>query len=220
MKKKLQFLIIMLLSLLLLIACGTAEEPKDKIAPDNMTADTEKDDTNEKDEVTTEGDTQSGENDSTIPVEKALNYTTKGKEYTSETTIVDEANYSIQLLEGYELTQEEPGRDVLFLQENDAIFMRIEVIQKNDSSFDNLVANTEELMTAINEQYDSYEINNIKEHKDIKDVVAYIGTHEEDEVVGVVFEKENILVRLTVFDKPDYDLKDALIQMGLTIEEK
>lgn len=221
MKKYLQILFFMALASLLLVACGTAEEPKDDLAPDNMTADSEKEGTDTEDnEVTTDGETPSEGNEDSITAENALTYTSKGKEYTSETILIDEANYTIRILEGYEFTQEEPGKDLIFLQENGSISARIEVISKNDSTFEKLVANTEELMAAVNEQFKPFDINDaVKDYPEIGNFVAYIATYEgNEEVVGVVFEKDDILVRLTVFDDKEFDLKDALIKMGLTIE--
>lgn len=223
MKKYLQILFYMALASMLLVACGTAEEPKDDVAPDNMTADSEKEGTEtDGNEVTTEGETPSEGNEDSITAENALTYTSKGEEYTGETILIDEANYTIRILEGYEFTPEEPGRDVLFLQENDSIFTRIEVISKSNSTYENLVENTEEMMAAINEQYEPFNLNDaVKDYPEIGNFVAYIATYEgNEEVVGVVFEKGDILVRLTVFDNKEFDLKDALIKMGLTIEGK
>lgn len=215
MKKKLQLFISVTLLMFLLAACGTTNGQNTE--PDQTTADSEKEIENVEDEETTENGAQDEE---TNQPENKIEYTSKGEVYTHETAVVEEENYTIQILEGYELTKEEPGKEVLFLQDNDAISMRIEVFPKNASSYDHLVKSTEEWMAAINE-YKPLDITEaVNKHPEITNSVAFITTIENDEVVGIVYEKNNILVRLSAFDQKDYDLKDALIKMGLTIEEK
>lgn len=214
--KKLQLLFTSLLLILLLAACGTAEDQNAE--PDNTDQETEEETNNIEDESAKENGTQQEENANQN--ENQIQYTSNNETRTAETANVEEDLYTIQIMEGYELTKEEPGKELLFLQDNDAINMRIEVIPKEEADYDNLVKNTQEMMAAISD-YEPFDISEaVKSHPEISNSIAYIATIENDEVVGIVYEKGNLLVRLTVYDQKDYDLKDALIKMGLTIKEK
>lgn len=213
--KKLPFLFLSLLLVLLLAACGTAEDQN--IDSDDATKETEEETTTVKEEVATENN---AEQEDTVQPENQIQYTSNNEEHTADTNIVEEEQYTIQVLDGYELTKEEPGKELLFLKDNDAINMRIEVVPKSEANFEDLVKNTEETMATISD-YEPFDISEaVKKHSDITNSASYIATIDNDEVVGIVYEKGNLLVRLTVFDQKDDDLKDALIQMGLTIQEK
>lgn len=220
MKQKLQILLSASLFCLLLAACGTAEQQNsEQDNTNNASNHTAEEIAVDKDETAKEDGTQQKANEDNLG--NQIQYTSKDETYAVETNMVEEDNYIIHILDGYELTKEEPGKEMLYLKDNDAISMRIEVIPKNDSSFEYLVKNTEDMMTAINSDYQPFDISGaLKEYPEIANSAAYMTTVENDEIIGIVYEKNNILVRLTVFDQKDYDLKDALIKMGLTIEEK
>ncbi len=95
----------------------------------------------------------------------SITYTTNNVQKTEETTTVNsnEQQYSIQILPNFTLTAEEPGKDMLYLTEDDSISMRIEYMSVNDTSFENLVKNTEEMMSVVNEnvQYTDFEIQSL-----------------------------------------------------------
>lgn len=229
MRKNILMLCAIFMSIFLLVACGTAEDQNDEFAPDHQTAnkneDEQKDDTNKNDENEIEKETneitKDEENQPASKETNTITYVSKEQEITKDTTLIDEETYQMRIAEGFDFTNEEPGKDLIFYKENDQISMRIEVFSTNDSTYDQVVSNTEEYMAAVNEQFKSVDIQNyIKENKKIEKAVAYQAMYENEEVLGIVLEKENVIVRLTIFDQEDYDLKDALIKMGLTIEGK
>lgn len=218
MKKNILLLCAICMSLFLLVACGTADETNDEKTP-NDEANTEVENKNENEKNTDEMTNDEG-NQSAQDEAKTITYDSKEQTITKETTLIEEETYTIEVAEGFEFTNEEPGKDLIFYKENDQISMRIEVVSVNDSTYEHIVTNTEELMAAINEQFESYDIQHYIEGNDtIEKAVAYKATYEEDEVIGVVYEKDDLIVRLTIFDQ-DEELKDALIQMGLTIKAK
>lgn len=216
------------LALLLLTACNTAEEPKQASEPTNEEVNTdEKIETNEQQvtEPQINEPQETEEQPSSTKEEEPANtnsitYTTNGDEVTEETTTIDSENYSIQTIPGFILTPEEPGKDMLYLEENDEVSMRIETMSTNTTTYDKIIANTEETMAAIGE-YESFPVDSyVESHSDISKASAYMVTFETEKVIMVVFEKGNMISRLTIYDNTTVDLTDAMIKMGLTIQTK
>lgn len=229
MKKNVGLFSTVCLTLLLLTACNTEEEPQqgmeepanEEITPTEEINKDEKTETNEKvnEPKETEGQlnpAKTKENE----VTNDITYSTNGDEITEETTTVDSNNYSLQLIPGFTLTPEEPGKDMLYFEENDKISMRIETIPATQATYDDIVANTEETVAAIGE-YEPFPIDQyIGNHSEISKAIAYTVTFETEKIVMIVFEKGDIIVRLTVYDDTSVDLTDAMVKMGLTIQSK
>ncbi len=213
------YLLTSIILALFLTACNTSDDqPNTEHTKDHVTADSgsnENQDLPENGNVTEEP-VEPSDNKTTIT------YTTNGEERTEETTTVksNSQGYSIQSLPNFTLTAEEPGKDMLYLTADDSITMRIEYKSTNDSTFDDLVKNTEELMNTISPHV-GYEQFDIKEfiQDDIANYTAYKVDLADQVVIAVVFEKEDSLVRLTIFDEKLMDLSDAMIKMGLTIKK-
>lgn len=207
MTKRFSLIAILCISLLALAACNTAN-------PQETTTPTTTEETNTGNNT--------GKEDQVTENENSITYTSNNTQKTEETTTIisDEQHYSIQVIQGFTLTAEEPGKDVLYLNEDDSISMRIEYMSSNDTTFQDLVKSTEEMMSVVNEnvQYTDFDIqSNVKNHSNISNFAAYKVDLTDQAVISVVFEKENQLVRLTIFDKPTVDLTDAFVQMGLSI---
>lgn len=157
--------------------------------------------------------------------ERTLSYSVDGevKEETAILTESDEQDYSIYKLEDFELTGEEPNKDALYLTENDAVFMRIETISKDQGSIDVVRQNMKDTLSAISIGQEPTTIedesklpqgNNISEQLGME-VSTELGT-----VTGIVFERGNLIVRLTIFDRKSYNLTNAFLKMGETIAMK
>lgn len=216
MKKQFKFLAILCIALLMLVGCNTAKEqdtPEDTSTTEGTNA--ANDNTN-KEEQPTESDDVT-ENDT-----NTITYTTNGEQKQEETTTANstEQQYSIETLPTFTLTAEEPGKDVLYFTENDSVFMRIETMSVNDQTFENLITNTEEMMNAVDETVDpiKFDIQSyLSNQSEIANYEAYKVDLVEEVVSAVVFEKDNQLVRLTIFDNTTVDLTEAMVKMGLTI---
>ncbi|MFC7685605.1 hypothetical protein [Ureibacillus sp. GCM10028918] len=230
MSKSLTFIITLFLSITLLAACSTAEESTETDS-ETGTAHTEGKEVNESVD-TDEPSTDEGQNEepSTEDGQKeepstdetnsssSITFSSKGESKTEELTAVSSEQYSIQVIPGFSLTPEEPGKEVLSYDEDDSNNMRIEALTINDTSFEDLVVNTEETMTAISKDYEEYDISAFIENYDLSNATAYIANLGSEEVIAVVFEKADKIVRLTIFDHENVDLSEAMIKMGLTIE--
>ncbi|MGE7664183.1 hypothetical protein ACQKMN_00555 [Ureibacillus composti] len=219
MKKNMRFLATVVLSITLLVACNTAEEqPTNEPTSDQTTADVEE---NTNTETSNELDTNAQQNEPTDDANKAnsLTYTSNGSEVTEETTEVtsEQQNFTLQVIPGFTLTPEEPGKDLLYSEENDRISMRIEKVDKDQTSFEDLVGNTKETISAIGE-YENFALDEyLNDDKVLINSTAFITNIEAEKVIMVVFETEESLVRLTIYDEETEDLKEAMIKMGLTV---
>ncbi|SOC35155.1 hypothetical protein [Ureibacillus acetophenoni] len=218
MTKQIKFLAILCIALLMLVGCNTAKDQDTTDETSTTEGNNASNDNTEKDEQPTESD------DVTEKESKTITYTTNGEQKQEETTAVnsDEQQYSIEILPSFTLTAEEPGKDMLYLTENGSISMRIETMSVNDQTYENLIANTEEMMNAVDETVHptNFDIQSyIANHSDITNYAAYKVDLVDEIVTAVVFEKANQLVRLTIFDDPNVDLTEAMIKMGLTISK-
>ena len=199
--------------MILLAACNTDEQQPQNPA---IVEENNADDNNE--EVALE------QQDSQQTVEENPTNTDESINDSNEETILtssDELNYSIQHLKQFTLGGEEPGKDMLFYNVNDALSMRIEVFAIDELSFDELQADTQQLVLAVAPE-GLYETVDLAPYTDArKEVVnsdSYLVQYESDKVTTVIYELEEKLVRLTVYDDYVTDLTDTFLQMGFTIE--
>lgn len=227
MSKTFKGIITLFLSIIVLAACNTTEDSTSDENSATVTEQTEGKEVNES--VDTEEpsaeDSQQEVSDSTQEGKSAaeestdsITFSSKGESKTEEVTSVSSEQYTIKVIPGFTLTPEEPGKEMLYFDEDDSISMRIEAMTTNDTAFEDLVAGTEETMTAVSSEYEQYDISTIIENANLENAAAYIANFGTEEVISVVFEKEDKLVRLTVYDNEEADLSEAMIKMGLTIE--
>ncbi|MEK4079143.1 chemotaxis protein [Solibacillus sp. FSL K6-1126] len=151
-----------------------------------------------------------------------LTYISNGQPFEEKvvTSKSDEMNYTIQHLENYTLTSEEPGVDSLLNNADEATSMQIEVVKKEDVTFDQLKESAKETISAIAPENtkDLDLASTLTERKEILNIVGYEALLEDEKVVKVVIERENLFVTLTIYDNVQADLTDAFLQMGLTIQ--
>ncbi|MBB5179066.1 type IV secretory pathway VirB10-like protein [Planomicrobium koreense] len=129
----------------------------------------------------------------------------------------DEQQYKLYVLPGFQLTPEEPGKDTLLWEEDSAVFMRIETFNKEDIEFAQAEAAMKEALAASNPDAEITEAAAPQGAKFLNSVAYEIPT-AEGKVTGVVYEKENLIVRLTVFDTTEVNATADFIDMGSTIE--
>lgn len=204
MKKVYTFLSILLLTILL-AACGTdtANESQDPVSTPNDNTE------NIKEETQAEGETES----ITLPKVEL-----EGTQTESETQ-----NYAITVIDGYELTAEEPNKDLLFNQENDLQSMRIETFNTDDATIDDITKNLMDTMQASNDSGTLEEITDqslIPTNDSIENISAYQIDTPDGKVFGYTFEREGLLVKLTVFDTIESQAVQNFVKMASTIQAK
>lgn len=129
----------------------------------------------------------------------------------------DEQQYKLYVLPGFQLTPEEPGKDALLWEEDSAVFMLIETFNKEDIEFAQAEAAMKEALAASNPDAEITEAAAPQGAKFLNSVAYEIPT-AEGKVTGVVYEKEKLIVRLTVFDTTEVNATADFIDMGSTIE--
>lgn len=208
--KKMYTLLSILLLTILLAACGTS------------TTTEEQDNTQETVSEDTEQITSPEESEN-IETDTAQSATSPEPALEGAITESDSQNYSITVVEGYELTGEEPNKDLLFNQDNDLQSMRIETFSTDEATIEDIQANVVPTLQASNE---SATVTDIKEENLIptNDTIENTSAHQIDtpdgKVSGYVFERDGLIVKLTVFDTTDSPALETFVQMAETIKSK
>lgn len=234
--KKSYLLSILLIAILILGACGTPSEEdsspgttpdEEKQTEEQENNDNEGNTAEEETESTTEEDDEEAtdqdnteENDTTIDSDENEEKTNE-LQTNAEQVDSDVQDYSIQILPAYTLTSEEPGKDSLFLTEDGNIFMRIETMPFDQESYDFFKENTLTLLEGIKADGKTVaDSTALPTGENINDSVGYTVETNENMLTGLVFEKDGLLVRLTIFDTLAEEHFKNFLQMGETITNK
>lgn len=199
MKKFYSLLSVMLLTVLI-AACGTT--------------------TNEYENTNDQPTTEATEN-----VQSQNNSTSSNEPQQLEgtTTESESQNYSITVVEGFELTGEEPNKDLLFNKENDLQSMRIETFNKDEVNLEETTNNLMETLKASNEEGTLEEItdeNQLPASDTIQQAKGFQIDTPDGKVTGYTFETDGLIVKLTIFDTVDTPALETFIQMASTIKSK
>lgn len=128
-----------------------------------------------------------------------------------------EQAYEITVLPAYELTSEEPGKDSLFLTSDSSVFMRVETFSPDDLDFAYAEDIMKQTVQASNGEAEMTEGAALDREEYINSSVYEVSS-EDGKVTGVVYEKDDMIVRLTIFDKTAIDATPDFIKMGQTID--
>ena len=239
MLQKSKFFILIGVLMLLLAACGTSnnqENSKDTNKNTEQTSDTtnqpkesELGEQNTNDETEKENDikttpdqneqiTNNAEVDSkTQTTEQTISYTLneETKKETAQLTKSDNQNFSLYVLPNFELTAEEPYKDLLFLSENDAISMRIEILPA-DTDLQSLKTNTLTQLQVVNETVQTLDPPN---DAFLQNATIMESSNNNGEVVtAYLIDQKDAMIKLTLFTTDQSDYRDAFIQMAKTIK--
>lgn len=222
---------------LLLSACGTTEESaektngaaeqveKEQTQPDEKAAETSADEQEEPKETEAQetgemnGDEEKSGTDEKVRLpEQNLTYEENGQavEKTGFLNTSDNQNYSMYVLDGYTLEEEEPGKDVIMLSNDQNSFMRIEVVpaDMDVTTVEDIVKTTAE---AINPEAEKYE--EFKKEGMLKDAVWYKAATEED-MVNLILIKGETPIKLSIYTPKDQENIAPFLAMAETIEVK
>lgn len=142
----------------------------------------------------------------------------------SNGTTVDSENqeYSISVLDGYELTSEEPNKDLLYNKEDETQSMRIEVYNASEVNMADVTNELAETVKASNSDEDVSEITDstlIPSGKNIEDVKSYVANIPDGNTVyGYTFLQDGVGIKLTVFDTAESPAIEDFIEMANTIK--
>lgn len=220
---------------LLLTGCGTASDDEVKENPStnetqDTTAPTEEPNTTEETN-TTESQENAATTEETNTTEEATEATTQeqssekanektltykfNEESKQETAVLktsDNQPFSLYVLPQFELSAEEPGKDVVLLSENDKIYMRIELLSDN-VDWTKAEEDAKAFLNAISDSITEPELN-------INNGLSYEVTSGNDVVTAVLLKDEKTPVRLTMFTTKDADYRHAFLEMAKTIQKQ
>lgn len=202
---------------------STPEESVEDVIEEETDEDTPADDVTEDEEpveedVPDESTDDAGEVTEEEPAEDTedvVEETVNRAEAEGTLTESDEQSYQVYVLPGYELTSEEPGKDSLYLAEDGGVFMRVETFDPATLDF----AGAKDALTQTLEA--STGETNLTEGSldgDFINSAVYETSSDGSKVTGVVFEKENLVVRLTIFDSADGAATADFVEMGKTVQ--
>jgi len=207
--KKIYTLLSFLLLTVTLAACGTSTT-------------TEEQDSSQ--EIVSENKELTNSPEETVGSEaEATQSASPDKVLEGTSTESDSQNYSITVVEGYELTAEEPNKDLLFNQENDLQSMRIETFSPDEITIEEI---QESLVTTLQASNESATVTDIKDeiliptHDSIENTSAHQIDTTEGKVSGYVFEREGLIIKLTVYDTNTSPALETFVQMAETIKAK
>ncbi|ARF15172.1 hypothetical protein [Sporosarcina ureae] len=200
---------------IMLAACGTSDADPEKDTTGNAIEEPAAPETDAEENTSSENET---EIETDTEVEASEDVMKDAVETTS-----DEQDYSMMVLPGYTLTSEEPGRDSLYLEEDSEMFMRIETMPKDEESytFDELYENMGELLTASSDGETPIEITDetdLPQADDIKSVKGAVVDSTEGYFTGYVIEREDKLIRVTIYAKENNEHMEEFKDMAATIK--
>lgn len=205
--KKHLFLLPSILTIgVLLTACGSSDPVEEEIgtAPEDAA------------EEVLEEETDDSVPAAEVPEETEESSTADEAEQSGVLTQSDGQNYALYVLDGYELTAEEPNKDALYVADNSAVFMRIETSPAGETEFTAIEENLVQTLQAVNPDEEPVEVTNF-DGADFQQSAAYEVPSTEGTVTGIVYETEDLLVRLTIFDDSAVNATEDFIGMGKTI---
>lgn len=224
MQKKLFSMLALLLTAVIVVGCNTSDkteqseveqqEPSNSQQPsDNETAG------DDKQETPTTNDTQQTEEPTTPQQE--VHYVQKGvdKKETASESKSEGQSFKFQKLPEFTLSQEEPGKDMLVSNADDEVFMRIETTNTSETSYDAVKTSMQDYMNAVGSPV-ALSSEELSAFKDIKNIEGYVVNFDTEKVIGVVFEKDGLITKLTIHDNDEQDLTAAMLAMAATISKK
>ncbi|MCI3926311.1 hypothetical protein MO973_39630 [Paenibacillus sp. TRM 82003] len=132
-----------------------------------------------------------------LPQETNLEFTVEGEPQSVPATLTkSELGYAFYLMEGFEFTPEEPGKDVVFHNDFPEFFLRIEPLPA-DTDLDALRATAEEALKAVGDVHDTQE-SFFDETIRSKAKFILLGSSAEASVTVIALESGGQLFRLTL----------------------
>ncbi|MGE7090120.1 hypothetical protein ACQKII_01405 [Lysinibacillus sp. NPDC048646] len=227
MQKKLFSMIALLLTAVLFVGCNTSDKSEESDAEQNEPANTASEQkptesgTVDKEQETPTTDESKTNAEAKPQQETEINYVQKGEDKSAtatESKSVDQG-YKVQQLPGFTLSQEEPGKDMLVSNENDEVFMRIETTTASETSYDAVKTSMQDYMNAVGDTA-ALSTEELAAFKDVKNIESYVVHFDTDKVIGVVFEKDGLISKITIHDNDEQDLTAAMLAMAATISKK
>ncbi|WP_052343651.1 hypothetical protein [Bacillus massiliigorillae] len=193
------------------------KEPENDVSKETNNTPSEKETTSNSDTNTTvENEKNLTENNQKVEntTEKMMKYQLQGqtKEESAKLSTSENQGYKMYLLPEYELTGEEPGKDMLYLKNAEHISMRIELLQENpnwavyEENIPTELGDTNSTITSPTES--ALQIPNAK---------IYEASNGQDRVTIYLIQDAKQPMKLTIFTTENEDYRIPMVEMAKTI---
>ncbi|MEK3800063.1 hypothetical protein MHI18_17860 [Peribacillus sp. FSL H8-0477] len=223
-----------LLSMIILTGCGTSDkedtandstpqetesnqssdETKNGSSTDSSNETDSSDKTTEKEEDATKEKVEDTEKEKVRILEQNIDYSVNGenKQNTAFLNTSDNQHFTMFVLPEYELSAEEPMKDVLLLSGKEDVFMRIEILPA-DINWDETEENAKAQLGSVSESIETLNAGDFS----IPNGSIFEAKNGNDVVTSVLIKDKNNPARLTLFTTKDEDHRDPFIKMASTI---
>ncbi|MBU8877611.1 hypothetical protein BGM26_01240 [Bacillus sp. FJAT-29790] len=209
---------------MILAGCGTSQTsgdstngtaPTNNVDDENQNADDQDAGESQGEKGNSEDNAEENKDGVVRILEQNIQYKVNGetKEETAFLKNNDNQHYSMYVLPDYELTAEEPNKDILFLAENDQVFMRIELLP-DDVEWSLMEETTKSQLEAVNEEVETIEAPS---DEFFQSATVMEASTDEETVTAYLIKNKKQPLKLTIFTKSNLDVKDAFVQMAKTI---
>lgn len=198
----------------MLTACGTAQENSKSDDSSLSTSDQVPKERSPKES----SDTSSDEQTIRLP-EQMLTYENEGMQEEKMGFLKTSENqkYSLYVLEGYTFTEEEPRKDVIYYDANDALWMRIEVLP-NNVDWDKIEQEAIKGLEAVSADVQKNSVTSYNEDLSFRSV--YSASNDKDRTTSYLVKESDKrpAMRLTIFTPVETENVNAFLEMTRSIE--
>jgi hypothetical protein len=147
-------------------------------------------------------------------VKISYSYNGESKQENAIWTKSDNQAFGLYVLPTYELTAEEPNKDILFHKENDFHFMRIEILP-GDSDQNSLKENTLAQLQAVNE-----DVQTLSPETDefFQNATVLQAKKDSEIVTAYLIDQGDKIIKLTIFTNEQENHQDAFLQMAKNLK--
>ncbi|WP_285766418.1 hypothetical protein [Peribacillus sp. SI8-4] len=147
-------------------------------------------------------------------MEKNLQYVNNGRtiEKTAFLKRSDNQPFSLYVLQQFKFSAEDPGKDVVALNADDSVFMRIELLT-GDVDWDEAERNVQVQLKSLTGTITDPGL-------DIGNGTGFEVKNEDEVITSILIKNVNEPLRLTLFTKKDKDYRDAFLKMAQTISKE
>lgn len=146
-----------------------------------------------------------------------ITYMQNGNVQTAPTNFLTSAEqpFGLEVMNGFTLVAEEPGKDQLIYDADARITMAIETYTLGEITYDELFNSALEEAGTLGE---ASPIEELPYHDNIANIAAFDVTIDNEKVVVMAIETPSTLAKFTIYDTLETDLTQAMIQMAATIK--
>ncbi|MFS3927762.1 hypothetical protein NIZ91_08470 [Bacillus sp. 1780r2a1] len=206
--------LLILLTAFMLTACGTAQENSKSDDSSQSTSDQVPKERSPKES----SDTSSDEQTIRLP-EQMMTYENEGMQEEKMGFLKTSENqkYSLYVLEGYTFTEEEPRKDVIYYDANDALWMRIEVLP-NNVDWDKIEQEAIKGLEAVSADVQKNSVTSYNEDLSFRSV--YSASNDKDRITSYLVKESDKrpAMRLTIFTPVETENVNAFLEMTRSIE--